>query len=109
MTLQDINGKIKDLTVFEKRKMTDEYTEIVFFNNDIDKWNSALSDILGPALKPAGVKPSKEIQTLANSYGGIYENQTLFKKDFEDSVVMAMYWPWQNNKHTTLKIVLLKK
>jgi len=109
MTLHDINEKLLSLPVFEKRRVTDEYTEVVFFNNDIDKWNGVLSDILGPAVKPVGIKPTKDIQALASSHGGIYENQTLFKKDFEGFSVMAMYWPWQNNKHTTLKLVSFKK
>ena len=34
--------------------------------------------------------------------------QTLFKKDFEGHSIIAMFWPWQDQAHTTLKIALLK-
>ncbi|MBL7196503.1 MAG: hypothetical protein ISS47_00235 [Candidatus Omnitrophica bacterium] len=109
MTLKEIIDKCSELEVSEKRCISNEYDELVFYNKQTDEWNKIFTDILGPAIKPAGVKPTVDDLDLTKDYGGIYENQTIFKKDFDDVSVIAMFWPWQDNIHTTLKVVLLKK
>lgn len=109
MNLQEIVKKFDMLNIFEKRRITDEYVELVFYNKDIDKWSKIFTDILEPALKPQGVKPTKDVQHLAKDYGGIYTNQTLFKKEFDNGTIIAMFWPWQDGLHATLKIILLNK
>ena len=107
--LKEIIEKCEKLNISEKREATDNYYEAVFSTKDTDQWNNALSEILGPAVKPAGTKPNKEDQRLTRQLGGIYENQTLFKKEFDSSIIIAMFWPWQDGEHTTLKIAHLAK
>ena len=109
MTLKEIIQRCSMLSIFEKRDSADEYNELVFYSKDIDQWYKIFADILGPAAKPEGVKPTKDVSALTKDYGGIYENQTLFKKEFDGATVIAMFWPWQSGVHTTLKLVLLKK
>ena len=109
MTLKEIIEKCNILSVHDKRIISDEYNELVFYNKEIDKWNKIFVDILGPAIKPAGVEPTKDDLQLTKDYGGIYDNQTLFKKEFDDVIVIAMFWPWGDDTHTTLKIALFKK
>jgi hypothetical protein len=46
---------------------------------------------------------------MTEDYGGIQTGQTLFMREFDDFNVMAMFWPWQDGKHVTLKITLLEK
>ena len=108
MILNDILAKFKKLDIFERRQITDEYIEVVFYNKQTDKWNRVLTDILGPAMKSAGVKPSKNVKRLAEKYGGVYDNQTLFRKNFDSDTVIAIFWPWQDGVHTTLKIAVEK-
>lgn len=109
MTIKEILNKCGELEVREKRSISDEYGEIVFYNKDIDEWSKVFTGILGEAIKPAGVKPASEHLALTKDFGGIYENQTMFKKNFEGADIMAMFWPWQDNEHITLKVVLLRK
>lgn len=109
MTLKDIFGKFNGLDIFEKRQITDEYIEVVLYNKQKDKWNKILADILGSAVKPAGINPSNDIKRLAEKYDGIYKNQIMFKKDFDSETVLAMLWPWQDDAHTTLKMAIIKK
>ncbi len=97
------------LSIHEKRDINDKYFELVFYNKEIDEWIKIFTNILGAAVKPANTKPTKENLRLTEDYGGIYGNQTLFKKEFDDAMIIAMFWPWQDNTHTTLKIALLKK
>lgn len=108
MTLEEIFQKLGSLEVSEERCRTYEYGELVFYREEEEKWNNMFTDILGPAVKLPGAKPTREDQLLTQDYGGIRYDQTLFKKDFGDSTVVAMFWPWQDKVHVTLKIILLK-
>ncbi|MFC1646396.1 hypothetical protein ACFL2Y_04375 [Candidatus Omnitrophota bacterium] len=109
MTIKEILEKCKGLEVSEERDINSEYGELVFLTKDLDKWDKVFVDILGPAIKPAGAEPTMNDHVLTKDYGGIYDNQTLFKKDFDNTSVMAMFWPWGDNTHTTLKLAVIKK
>ena len=108
MTIKDIADKLGDLKVYEQRQLTDTYNELVFYNAEKDAWYAVITEVLGPAVKPAGTKPAKDDLKLTNEYGGIEVNQTLFKKAVDGVTVVVMFWPWQDDEHTTLKIVLVK-
>ena len=109
MTLKGIIEKCNRLGVFDTRFITDEYVELVFYSKEIDEWHRIFVDFLGPATKPPGIEPTQDDIRLTKDYGGIWGNQTLFKKDFGDSTIISMFWPWQDNTHTTLKTVLFKR
>ena len=107
--LGEILRKCGSMDICEQRSATDEYIELVFLSDRIDEWDEMFGNIFGPALKPAGVEPDKEILRLTEVYGGIYDNQTLFKKDFDRGPVIAMFWPWEDNVHITVKVIILDK
>ena len=107
MILKEIIKKCSMLSIYEERRITDGYGELVFYNKEIDGWNKIFADIFGPPIKPAGAKPTKDDLDLTKDFGGISVNQILFKKEFGDGTAIAMFWPWQDNIHTTLKIVFL--
>lgn len=109
MTLKDIFEKCKGLEIDEQRVVNDEYIEVVFLNKNADQWNTLFTDSLGPAAKPAGKAASESDQKLTKDYGGIFDNQTLFKKDFNGFTLIAMFWPWGDSQHTTLKAASLKR
>ena len=106
--LKDIIGKCSGLNIDEKRSIADDYVEIVFLNKEIGAWRKVLTDTLGPEIKPAGVEPTESELDLTKDFGGIRGNQTLFKKAFDDVIVIAILWPWQDGVRTTLKIALFK-
>ncbi len=108
MTLSEILKAFGDLEIVEKRSINNEYNELVFLNKEIDQWNNILSEIYGPPIKPAGIKPTEEDLMITKNYGGIFNNQTLFKKKFDNGTLIAMFWPWQDSVHITLKMALLK-
>jgi hypothetical protein len=97
------------LKIYDERYIEDDYVEIVFYSKEIEEWHKILIDIFGPPIKPAGIKSTEEHLRLTEEYGGIYTNQTLYKKEFGEYTLIAMLWPWQDDVHTTLKMVLLKK
>jgi hypothetical protein len=109
MTLHEIIEKCRMLGVDEERYSSDRYHELVFYQEEIDKWKIVLSGVLGPAIKPGGEKPTKDHERLTKEYGGIWSDQTLFKGEFEGVTVIAMFWPWEDGIHVTLKMALLQK
>jgi len=109
MMLTKITEKFGELVICEKRISTQEYCELVFLSKETEKWHSIFTETLGPAVKPPGKIPNREHRLLTKDYGGIWFNQTLFKKDFEDAIIIAMFWPWRDNIHTTLKLIRVEK
>jgi hypothetical protein len=109
MTLREILDRCSLLEVEERRHQKEAYSELVFHNKDINEWHRILSEALGPPAKPAGKNPTKDLLRLTQEYGGILTGQTLFAKEFDDITVIAMFWPWGNGKHTTLKMAVLEK
>ena len=104
VNLSEIIERSKSLKIYEEREVSDDEIELVIFNEEQSQWNVILVDLLGPALKPEGVAPDKDVEKLTKDRGGIAKNQTLYKKDSDGLVVLAMLWPWGNQMHTTLKI-----
>jgi hypothetical protein len=107
MQLKEIVDYCNHLKIVEKRCITDEFIELVFLNDDIDEWHRILSAFLGTPRKPEGQEPDDEDLRLTAKTGGIRINQTLFEKEFEDTAIIAKFWPWQDLKHTTLRMALL--
>lgn len=109
MPLNKIISKFGHLTVTEERCVTDEFVDLVFLNSDLPSWYEILSDALGLPVKPQGKMPSAKDLELTSNTGGIRIEQTLFEKEFEEGTVIAKFWPWQDDRHTTLRMALLLK
>ncbi len=105
--IREIVKKCDSLTVYQRRITDDNYCELVFYSKEIAAWEKILTNILGKAVKYPKAKPTKEDICLTKDYGGICDNQTLFRKDFQNTTLIAMFWPWQNLIHTTLKIAVI--
>ena len=106
MNLQEIIAELIKLDVYEKRSISDDYGELVLLNTPA--LHKTLTDIFGPAMKESNEKPDKEMIILAKEYGGIRNNQTLFKKDSQSCILIAMLWPWDDAQHITLKLAVVK-
>lgn len=110
MLLEKIAEASQHLEVRLYKRISDHYHERIIYTRDVEKWSGVLSDILGPPAKPAGVEPSLEDLNLTKPYGSIFKHQTLFKKTSAGGeTVIAMFWPWMDEKHITLKIAQMKK
>ncbi len=100
----DILEQVRALEVREQRALSENYFEAVIFNRDLDRWSQQLAVHLGEAAKPAGKSPSREVKVLTEPFGGIRKEQTFFYKAFEAYAVVAMFWPWGDKQHSTLKM-----
>ena len=106
--LDQIEKKLSELTVSKQRKRTDSYSELVFFNKDMKKWDQALSGILGPPMKSRTNSTDETLSTHLKKFGGIRSGQTLYYRKFDDCAVLAMIWPWKDRTHTTLKLSMIR-
>ena len=112
MTLKEVREIIercKTLDIYEERLTSDNYYEFVFYTKDTKKWDSLIESALGAAVKPTGEEPGEEHVELTKKYGGVRGNQVLYGKQFGDTIVIAMFWPWQDEVRTTLKIAFIKQ
>ncbi len=109
MELKEIIDCCSHLKIREKRCLTDDFIELVFKNEEVDEWHRVLSAFLGDPIKPKGQEPSDDDLKLTEKTGGIRIEQTLFEKEFEDASIIAKFWPWMDNIHTTLRMALLQK
>lgn len=107
MQLKKIIDHCSHLSVVEERCISEEFVELVFINEQVDKWAEILTTHLGPPRKPSGQAPSDRDLQLTSHTGGIRIEQTLFEKEFDNATVIAKFWPWKDNNHTTLRMALL--
>ncbi|NQT28132.1 MAG: hypothetical protein HQ570_00870 [Candidatus Omnitrophica bacterium] len=108
MELKDIIARYKTLNIYEERFVADNYYEVVFYTKDTDQWIKLLNEIFGSVTKPVGAAPSAEDAELTKKYGGVRENQTLYKKQVNNTIIAAMLWPWQDEVRTTLKVAFIE-
>ncbi|MFA5059303.1 MAG: hypothetical protein WC676_01570 [Candidatus Omnitrophota bacterium] len=108
-SLKEIFQKFQSLKCDQQRAMEDDYVEVVFDVKDQQAWHKVLTDVFGPVAKPEGKAPTREDSSLTEEFGGVFDNQVLFRKDFNGTKVIAMLWPWGNRQQITLKMAVLKK
>lgn len=109
MSLDEIVKQFSNLKIVDERELSNSYVEVVVLNEEISEWNTILTSVLDSALKPQDKDPSSNDLKIADAYGGIRSNQTLYRKDFNTHVIIAMFWPWGDQVHTTIKIIFLAK
>ncbi|MBF0484786.1 MAG: hypothetical protein HQL25_08800 [Candidatus Omnitrophica bacterium] len=105
MQIKDILAPLLKLTIAENRGVEEDYAEIVFLRKDVQLWEKTLKPFLGDPVKPEGQKPTENDLQLTEEFGGIWSNQTLFYKDCGDVKLIGMFWPWQDERHVTFKLV----
>jgi hypothetical protein len=110
MTYLEFLREVRALSFEQVRTDTDEFLEAVITVDRLDSLNDILLRFFGQAVKPAGIRPSRELLSYTVSYGGIRQDQTLFYVESEENLQFAMLWPWSDGDHVTVKVIkALKK
>ncbi|MBF0494907.1 MAG: hypothetical protein HQL28_07270 [Candidatus Omnitrophica bacterium] len=109
ISLKDIVSKFTGAGIGEKRAMEDNYSEFVLLSLEKEKWEPVMESVFGPAAKPRGSRLTKEDAELTKEFGGLWPDQTLYKKEEDGQTVIAMLWPWQDQKHVTVKLAFVMK
>lgn len=108
MRLNEIFERCNHLTIYDQRCVTDEFIELVFYNKDLQDWYQSITSILGEPCKAQNCEPNANDLKLTARTGGIRFEQTLFEKTFEEGTIIAKFWPWHDDIHTTLRVALLQ-
>ena len=103
--LKELVQEIKKLPLEEIRNDSEEGFEFVIKRAAFKKLDPLLQSFFGKVFKDAGQKPDQEATNLTASYGGIYDNQTLYLKKDSQSIFLAMIWPWNDGVLATVKII----
>ena len=76
-----------------------EYLEGVINKEDLELLNCLLKKYLGQAAKESGKEANlpKEIQKIADSLGGLRNDQSFFYRQDGNEVIYASIWPWASN------------
>jgi hypothetical protein len=109
MRLKQIIDECAHLPIAEIRSVTDEFVNLVFYSENLEAWHIQLSAILGAPRKRKGSLPSAKDLEITAKTGGIRIEQTLFEKEFAQGTVIAKFWPWQDDRHITLRMAYLLK
>ena len=104
MDIDEIIQKGNELGIDQTRAVENKYAEIVILSRLLEDWSRLLESFFGPPVKPSGMTPATLHHTITMAYGGIEKNQVLYAKNFDNKTMIAMIWPWQDQKHITLKM-----
>jgi len=105
MTFQDLLTESAKIKCEEMRAREEDYCEIVVGNSEIPRMVSLLDSYFGIPFKAAGVEAAAEADRLADPFGGVQSNQTMYFRKGNDVSEFAFLWPWGSGMSTTVKII----
>lgn len=100
-----IKNAVRDIHFEEIRLDKETYFEVVITKEELNKLKKILESFFGTAIFPSENKLPSEISQTISPFGAIWPGQTLYYSNDTENTVFAMLWPWQDNQHTTLKII----
>jgi len=104
MKYEDLIQSVLTAPLQEMRTQTETFVEVVMTVQNAGSLEPVLTDFFGAAVKPAGKEPTREIRDSAESYGGIWKNQTMYLTAQDNIACAAMLWPWSDGETVTLKL-----
>jgi len=105
LSFDDLIKEVKGVSFVTVRVESDGYFEAVIWNTELKSLTEKLDKYFGSPTWPSKNKlPSHAEETIKN-FGGINPGQTLYFWNEDGAAIFAMLWPWQDEKHTTVKVV----
>ncbi len=105
MKLSELKVELKHIDFDTIRMDRDNYFETVILNNELTKLTQRLEKFFGSSMTSSGGILSFQVQGAIKDFGGIKPGQTLYCWREDNDVLFAMLWPWQDGRHTTVKII----
>lgn len=97
--------ELKKAPCQELRSTDPECFELVVKVADLPKVNNVLETFFGKPMKPAGEHTSAEAKKVAQAYGGVRDDQTLYYHEAEELYYYSLIWPWANGQTATVKVI----
>ncbi|MFH1269493.1 MAG: hypothetical protein ABIH75_00350 [Candidatus Omnitrophota bacterium] len=108
MQFDEIRKGIGHVAFDNLRADNDNYFEAVVANGELGELTGCLEKLFGSPAWPSGKPLLSEAQKIIKDFGGIREGQTFYFRNEGRDSAFAMLWPWQDMKHTTVKIAIKK-
>ncbi len=105
VSIEEVMRRAKGIAHEQTRRESEDYLELVMFQESLGEIHRIFTNYFGPPLKPFGEEVSTEVEKCAEAYGGIQTDQTLYYTEREYAPNLAMIWPWDDGKRVTVKIV----
>ena len=105
MDFSELKKQVQGVNFGEIRVDAENCFEAVTTNEDMGTLTALMEKFLGPPAFPSAAPLSSAMQTTIKNYGGISDGQTLYYLSQGNSAVFAMFWPWGDKTHVTLKLV----
>ena len=83
----------------------DNFFEGVIIQQELEKLNGQLKNLLGEPVYPPPTRLTHKIRQTVDGLGGVMPGQTLYFKDLGQDSILAMLWPWKDGQRTTVKII----
>ncbi len=110
MNLETMIGEELSSFIKTVRVNNERYEELVFINSKDSNLHSVLTQKLGAAIngnyKSNNLQENEIVEAaieIANSNGGIDDDQFLYAGIYNSVTIVVMIWPWQNNEYMTIK------
>ena len=102
---EEVARKAKKISHEQTRRESEEYLEMVMFQNTLKELEQVLEGHFGSALKAAGQEVEEDVERITNNHGGIAREQILYHASRDHMRQLAMVWPWQDGKRMTVKLI----
>ncbi len=104
MQFYELIKEIKEVVFDTLRADRGDYFEAVILKDGLPELSFRLERLFGLPLWPPKNKLSAKVKNAIKDFGGIMQGQTLYFYEQNSCIIFAMLWPWQDNRHITLKI-----
>lgn len=105
MNFIELIKAVKAVPFVTLRVNGETFFEGVISNNSLGVLCVKLEKFFGQPAIPSKKRLPDKIEKTIKNFGGINSGQTLYFWGEGNSAIFAMLWPWQDKKHTTLKII----
>jgi hypothetical protein len=105
MIFDELLSEVKKIKCEEQRISNENHLEVVVAKAELVLFNNILDSYFGKPLKPGGKGPSSDDNRIADPYGGIHKNQTLYLKKNDDFSEIVLLWPWGDGVSVTVKMI----
>jgi len=107
MNIETLLGDKLKASIENIRTSSEFYEELVFLIEDSSELHDSIISKLGAEIKSASDNPESGMTApainIAETNGGIDENQFLYGGIVDSIKIVIMIWPWQDNEHLTIK------
>jgi hypothetical protein len=105
MQFNELKKELRSIVFTEVRVDSDDYFEAVISKDKLTNLIARLNKFFVAPIWPCKGKLSAQIKKIIEDCGSIRTGQTLYFGNQSNDAVFVMLWPWQDGKHTTVKIV----